>query len=152
MPHTFPTTDLNPWGGSPDPRRAPSPGLSKFRRDPDGRPGGRLRSVPSMGRISLDERSQSEPMTATVAEPQGLAVRRKLKEAEGKLSTEGTRTGSEARGGRRAGSEQRSPKVIKTRQVEPVGTRGKILNLTWGDLLHESGGEVSSGRSSGEGR
>ncbi len=112
----------------------------------------RLQGVPSMGRISLDERSQSEPMTATVAEPQGLAVRRKLKEAEGKLSTEGTRTGSEAGCGRRAGSEQRSPKVIKTRQVEPVGTRGKILYLTWGDLLHESGGEVSRGRSSGEGR
>ncbi len=44
MPHTFPTTELNPWGGSPDPRRAPSPGLSKFQRDPDGRPGGRLRT------------------------------------------------------------------------------------------------------------
>ncbi len=105
-----------------------------------------------MGRISLDERSQSEPMTATVAEPQGPAVRRKLKEAEGKLSTEGTRTGSEAGCGRRAGSEQRSPRVIKTHQVEPVGTRGKILYLTWGDLLHESEGEVSRGRSSGEGR
>src|SRR5260370_10727789 len=44
MPHTFPTPELNPWGGSPDPRRAPSPGLSKFQRDPDGRPGGRLRT------------------------------------------------------------------------------------------------------------
>ena len=41
------------WGGSPEPRR----------------------SVPSMGRILLDERSQSEPMTATVAEPQGVAAR-----------------------------------------------------------------------------
>src|SRR6267154_3710201 len=40
MPHTFPTTELNPCGGSPDPRRAPSPGLSKLQRDPDGRPGG----------------------------------------------------------------------------------------------------------------
>src|SRR5258706_4522888 len=109
-------------------------------------------SVPSMGRISLDERSQSEPMTATVAEPQGPAVRRKLKEAEGQRSTEGTQTGSEAGCGRRAGSEQRSPRVIKTHQVEPVGTRGKILYLTWGDLLHESEGEVSRGRSSGEGR
>ena len=33
-------------------------------------------SVPSMGRILLDERSQSGPMTATVAEPQGVAARR----------------------------------------------------------------------------
>ena len=33
------------------------------------------RRVPSMGRILLDERSQSEPMTATVAEPQGVAAR-----------------------------------------------------------------------------
>jgi hypothetical protein len=48
MPHTFPTTELNPWGGSPDPRRAPSPGLSKFQRDPDGRPGGRLRTRASV--------------------------------------------------------------------------------------------------------
>ncbi len=112
----------------------------------------RPQGVPSMGRILLDERSQSGPMTATVAEPQGRAVRQKLKEAEGKLSTEGTRTGSEAGCGRQAGAEQRSPKVIKTHQVEPVGTRGKILYFTWGDLFHESGGEVSRGRSSGEGR
>ncbi len=35
----------------------------------------RLRGVPSMGRISLDERSQSELMAATVAEPQGVAAR-----------------------------------------------------------------------------
>src|SRR5258708_23346024 len=44
MPHTFPITELNPWGGSPDPRRAPSPGLSKIQRDPNGRRGGRLRT------------------------------------------------------------------------------------------------------------
>ena len=103
-----------------------------------------------MGRISLDERSQSEPMTATVAEPQGATVRGKPKEAEGKLSTVGTRTGSEAGCGRQAGREQRSPKIIKTHQVEPVGARGQILHLTWGDLLPERGGEVSRGRSSKE--
>jgi S1-C subfamily serine protease len=39
-------------------------------------PLGMVQSVPSMGRILLDERSQSGPMTATVAEPQGVAVRR----------------------------------------------------------------------------
>ena len=32
-------------------------------------------SVPSMGRILLDERSQPEPMTATVAKPQGVTAR-----------------------------------------------------------------------------
>jgi len=42
-------------------------------------------------------------MTATVAEPQGATVRGKPKEAEGKLSTVGTRTGSEAGCGRQAG-------------------------------------------------
>jgi hypothetical protein len=104
-----------------------------------------------MGRISLDERNQSGPMTATVAEPQGKSREVKLKEAEGEPSTEGTRTGREAGYGRRAGPEQRSPKIIKTYQVEPVGTRGQILDLTWGDLLYESGGEVSRGRSSEEG-
>jgi len=86
-------------------------------------------------------------MTATVAEPQGLVVRRKLKEAEGKPSTVGTRTGSEAGCGRQAGSEQRSPKIIKTHRVEPDGARGKILHLTWGDLGRENAREVSRGRS-----
>ena len=106
--------------------------------------------VPSMGRILLDERSQSGPMTATVAEPQGATARGKPKEAEGKLSTAGIRTGSEAGCGRQAGPEQRSPKVIKTHHVEPGGAREQILHLTWGDLFRESGGEVSRGRSSEE--
>jgi len=82
------------------------------------------RSVPSMGRILLDERSQPEPMTATVAKPQGLVVRQKLKEAVSKLPTVRTEIGSEAGCGRQAGYEQRSPKVIKTHQVEPDGTGG----------------------------
>jgi hypothetical protein len=76
----------------------------------------------------------------------------KLKEARSELSTVGTRTGSEAGCGRQAGTEQRSPKVIKTHPVEPGGTRGQILHFTWGDLLCESRGEVSRGRSSEEGR
>ena len=59
--------------------------------------------VPSMGRVLLDERSQSGPMTATVAKPQGATVRGKPKEAAGKLSTVGTQTGSEAGCGRQAG-------------------------------------------------
>ena len=89
-------------------------------------------------------------MTPTVAKPQGLAARRKLKEADSKLSTVGTRTGSEAGCGRRAGWEQRSPIVIQTHQVEPGGARGQIQHLTRGDLLGESRGEVSRGRSSEE--
>ena len=115
-----------------------------------GRPGGRPRGVPSMGSVLLDERSQSGPMTATVAKPQGATARGKPKEAGGKLSTVGTRTGSEAGCGRQAGPEQRSPKVIKTHQVEPDGAREQSLHLTWGDLLGESRGEVSRGRISEE--
>jgi hypothetical protein len=42
----------------------------------------RRQGVPSMGRISLDERSQSEPMTATVAEAQGVGARRSRKKRE----------------------------------------------------------------------
>jgi hypothetical protein len=86
------------------------------------------------------------------SETQGATVRGKPKEARSKLSTVGTRTGSEAGCGRRAGQQQRSPNVIKTHKVQPGGTRGKILHLTWGDLLHESEGEVSRGRSSEEGQ
>ena len=89
-------------------------------------------------------------MTATVAKPQGATARGKPKEAGGKLSTVGTRTGSEAGCGRQAGPEQRSPKVIKTHQVEPDGAREQSLHLTWGDLLGESRGEVSRGRISEE--
>ncbi len=59
----------------------------------------------------------------------------KLKEARSKLSTAGTRTDSEAGCGRQAGWEQRSPKLIKTHQVEPDGTRGQSLHLP---------GEISS--------
>ncbi len=92
----------------------------------------------------------------------------KLKEARSKPSTVGTRTGSEALRpgvfeslstqarlpervplacwpgcGRQAGWEQRSPQVIKTHQVEPVGARGKILHLTF---FRFSAGEISSVR------
>ena len=89
-------------------------------------------------------------MSATVAETARRNREAKLKEAASKLSTVGTRTGSEAGCGRQAGWEQRSPMIIKTHQVEPDGARESILHLTWGDLFRESGGEVSRGRSSGE--
>src|ERR1035437_704569 len=115
-----------------------------------GRSGGRPRGVPSTGSVLLDERRPSGPVTATVAKPQGATARGKPKEAGGKLSTVGTRTGSEAGCGRQAGPEQRSPKVIKTHQVEPDGAREQSLHLTWGDLLGESRGEVSRGRISEE--
>ena len=52
-------------------------------------------------------------MTVTVVEPQGGSREAKLKEAGDKLSTAGTQTDREAGGGRRAGWEQRSPKVIR---------------------------------------
>jgi len=57
MPHTLPTSEQNWWGGSPDPRRAPSPGLSKFQRNPNGRPGGRLRTRASAPQkyVALDQ-------------------------------------------------------------------------------------------------
>jgi len=74
----------------------------------------------------------------------------KLKEARSKLPTVRTEIGSEAGCGRQAGWKQRSPKVIKTHQVEPDGTGGQILHLTWGDLSGESGREVIRGRSSEE--
>src|SRR4051794_15635458 len=82
-------------------------------------------------------------MTATVAEPQGGTREGKPKEAESKLSTEGTRTGSEAGCGRQAGSEQRSPKVIKTHQVEPVGTREQTCTLP-GEISSARAGEKSA--------
>src|SRR5258708_39119509 len=93
MPHTLPTTELNPWGGSPDPRRAPSPGLSKFQRDPDGRPGGRLRT-----RASAPQKYMAlVPWTAPdVPRP---ALTREPSEFE-KASTKPTR-GSAAGGGAR---------------------------------------------------
>ena len=74
----------------------------------------------------------------------------KLKEAESELPTVRTETGSEAGCGRRVGWEQRSPKVIKTHQVEPDGAEAQILYFTRGDLLRESGREVIRSRSSEE--
>ena len=41
-------------------------------------------------------------------------------------------------GGELAGN-SKAQKSYETHQVEPDGTRGKILHLTWGDLLGESG-------------
>jgi hypothetical protein len=91
-------------------------------------------------------------MTATVAKPQGLNRKVKLKEADSKLSTVGTRTGIEAAVRAASWLGTAKPKVIKTHQVESGGARGQILYLTWGDLFRESGREVSRGRSSEEGR
>ena len=52
-------------------------------------------------------------MTATVVEPQGRSREARLKEAADKPSTVGTRTDREAGCGRRAGWEQRSPRIIR---------------------------------------
>ena len=53
-------------------------------------------------------------------------------------------------GGKLAGNSE-AQKSTETHQVEPGGTKGKILHLTWGDLFGESGREVSISRSSEEG-
>ena len=52
-------------------------------------------------------------------------------------------------GGKLAGNSE-ARMSSETYSVEPDGTRGKILLLTWGDLLRESGEEVSRRRSSEE--
>jgi hypothetical protein len=104
--------------------------------------------VPNAGRIYEVETYFTEPVVATVAEPQGGSREVTLKEAEGKPSTERTASGYEAGRGRQVGWDRRSPKTTKTRQVEPIGTKGKILHLTWGSLPGESRGEVSRGHSS----
>jgi len=52
-------------------------------------------------------------------------------------------------GGELAGNSE-AQKSSETHRVEPDGTRGKILYLTWGELLRESGEEVSRRRSSEE--
>src|SRR5260370_28610377 len=67
-----------------------------------------------MGRILLDGRSQPEQVTATLAKPTRRSREVKLKEADSKPSTVGTRTGSETWCGRQAGWEQRSPKGAQT--------------------------------------
>ena len=75
------------------------------------------------------------------------------KEVWSKGTTVGTRTGSEAE--RRAMSVRESAKSNshrKTHLVEPDGTGREFMHLTRGDLHRESGGEVSRGRSSEEGR
>jgi hypothetical protein len=52
-----------------------------------------------------------------------------MKAAASKSTTVGTRTGSEAGCGRRAFWQTRSPKLIKTHQVESDGTWGKFRSL-----------------------
>ena len=52
-----------------------------------------------------------------------------LKEVGGGVPTIGTRIGREAGRGRRACEQTRSPKSIKTRQVEPDGTDLELLAL-----------------------
>src|ERR1041385_1277629 len=57
--------------------------------------------------------------------PGSEPVRGQRERAEDKLSTVGTRTGSEAENSGRAGEHRRSPTVIKLNSVEPDGARGK---------------------------
>jgi len=89
-------------------------------------------------------------MTATVAEPQGATARGKPKEAEGKLSTVGNELAVRPGAGGKLALNSEAQRSPKTHQVEPDGAREEILHLTWGDLVGESRGEVSRGRSSEE--
>ena len=64
-------------------------------------------------------------MTATVVERPGRNREGPTERAADKLSTVGTRTGSEAGSGGRAGDYTRSPTVTQPDPVEPGGARGK---------------------------
>ncbi len=84
-------------------------------------------------------------MTVTVVEPQGRSREAGPEEAADKLSTVGTQTDREAGGGRRAGWQQRSPKVIQTQPVESDGTRGQNQHLTLpGEISPARTGEKSA--------
>ena len=67
----------------------------------------------------------TESMTATVVEDQVGNRKDQRERARDKLSTVGTRTGSEAENSGRAGWDKQSPTVIKLNPVEPDGARGK---------------------------
>ena len=67
----------------------------------------------------------TESMTATVVEDQVGNRKDQRERARDKLSTVGTRTGSEAGNSGRVGDHTRSPTVIKLNPVEPDGARGK---------------------------
>lgn len=63
-------------------------------------------------------------MTATVVERPGWNRKEPNGRAKDKFSTVGTRTGSKAESGGRAGDHRQSPTVIKPDAVEPDGARG----------------------------
>ena len=81
--------------------------------------------VPGRCRFSRDERFPTGEMKTTVAERSAWNREELGERAGGKLSTVGTRTGSEAGCGGRAGKHARSPMVIRLHSVKPDGTRGK---------------------------
>src|SRR4051794_39359369 len=64
-------------------------------------------------------------MTATVVKRPPRNREGSSERAEGKLSTVGTRTGSEAGNRGRGGKHAQSPTVIKLNSVKPDGARGK---------------------------
>jgi len=89
-------------------------------------------------------------MVVTVAGLQG-----RTREGQAERSSRQTRDRRNTNGQRgrvrgRAGEQRRSPKAIKTHQVESDGVRGNVQALTRGDLLRESAGEVSKDRRSVE--
>ena len=75
------------------------------------------------------------------------------KEVRSKGTTVGKRTEQRGRAGAMSVlGNAKSNQHRKTRTVEPGGTGRKFMHLTRGDLLCESAGEVSRGRSSEESR
>ena len=81
--------------------------------------------------------------------PRGIARERNLRQRRDRRNT------NRQRGRMRAMSvleDAKSNRHRKTHQVEPDGTSRKFTHLTRGDLLRESVGEVSRGRSSKESR
>jgi hypothetical protein len=76
-------------GRVPDPRRAPSPGWLKFQRNPNGRPGGRLRTRASAPQkyvalgLALVRNPAGHSPVATCLSPAVLAVH--MLEAEDEL-------------------------------------------------------------------
>jgi len=89
-------------------------------------------------------------MTATVAKPQGVAARRSRKKRLANSRPQEHELAVRPGAGGKLALNSEAQQSVKTHQVEPGGTRGEILHLTWGDLSRESAGEVSRGRSSEE--
>jgi hypothetical protein len=107
----------------------------------------RVACVPGSCWIYRDEMFPTGMVATTVAERSGRNPRGPSERTGGKLSTGGTRTGSEAGCGGRAGEHRRSPTVINTALCRACRRERKEPAMTQGDLGGESLREVSRGHS-----